>query len=110
MCHTEDFVHARSDSVDRGGTANFVIEFWSKFFAAFDDGFTFLVIWIPGIFSFGASFLAKSRESDLAEAVFDNFIAFLELIGFPIAEFFCGGLDGFSNLFDLFVGERVIVD
>ena len=58
MSHAEDFVHARSDSVDRGSAANFVVKFRSEFFTAGDDFFAFFAVGVPGVFLFGAGFLA----------------------------------------------------
>ncbi len=110
VSHAEDFIHTRSDGIDGSGATNFVIEFGGEFFAAFDDSFAFFAIWIPGIFSLGAGFLAEGREGDLTEAVFDNFVAFLKLVGLPIAEFFGGRFDGFGDFFDLLIGEGVTVD
>ena len=46
----------------------------------------------------------------MAEAVFDNFVAFSKLIFFPIAELFGGFFDGFGDFGDLFVSKRVVVD
>ena len=37
MRHTKDFVHAWRDGVNRSGATDFVVEFWRKLFAAFDD-------------------------------------------------------------------------
>ena len=75
VSHAEDFVHARSDGINRGGTADFVFKFRGEFFGAGADLFAFFTIWVPGVFSFGAGFLTESRESDLREAIFDNFVA-----------------------------------
>ena len=58
MGHAENFVHTWSDGVNRGSTTDFVVEFGSKFFAAGDDLFTFFAVGIPGVFGFGAGFLA----------------------------------------------------
>ena len=77
VSHTEFFVHARSDGVNRGGTTDFVVKFRGEFFTAGDDFFTFLAIGVPGVFFFGAGVLAESREGDLRKAVFDDFVAFL---------------------------------
>ena len=107
--HAKYFVHAWSNGVNRSGATNFIIELWSEFFAALDDGFAFFAIWVPGVFCFRAGGLAESREGDLAKAVFDNFVAFSKLVGFPITKFFGGSLDGFGNFCDLLVGQRVIV-
>lgn len=83
--HAEFFIHAGSGDIDRGGATDFIEEI-GEFFAAFgDDGFAFFEVGIPGIFSFGAGSLTEGRESDLGEAIFDDFVAFSELVGFPIA-------------------------
>ena len=78
MCHTKFFVHAWGNSIDRSGAADFVIEFWGDFFSASNDFLAFFAIWIPSVFFFGAGFLAESREGDLREAVFDDFVAFFD--------------------------------
>lgn len=108
--HAENLVHARSDSVNGSGAADFVFEFWRKFFTALNDGFAFFTIWIPGIFSFGAGFLAEGREGNLAEAVFDNLVAIGEFIFFPVAKFFSGFFDGFGDFGNLFVSEWIILN
>ena len=110
MGHTKDFVHAWGDGVNRGSAANLVVEFGSEFFAASDDFFAFFAVWVPSVFGFGARFLAEGRESDLAEAIFDDFVAVGELIFLPIAKLLSGGLDGLGDFGNLLVGERVIVD
>ncbi len=74
--HTEDFIHAWSDGVNRGGAADFIVKLGGELFAAGDDLFAFLTVGIPGVFGFGAGLLAEGGESDLREAVFDDFIAF----------------------------------
>ena len=73
--HAEFFVHTRGDGIDRGGAANFVVKFGGVFFAFCHDFFAFFAVWIPGVLFFGAGFLAEGGESDLGEAVFDNFVA-----------------------------------
>ncbi len=110
MGNTEDFIHARGDGVNRGGTTDFVFKFWGEFFAASSDSFAFFTIGIPSVFFFGAGFLAESGEGDLAEAVFDNFVAWSEFVFFPEAEFFGGLLDGFGDFCYLVIGQRVIID
>ena len=85
MSHTEDFVHAGGDSINRGSAADFVVEFRAVFFAKGDDLLTFFVVWVPGVFFFGAGFLTKGGEGNLGEAVFDNFVTRLEFIFFPEA-------------------------
>ncbi len=108
--HAEDFVHAWSDGVNRGGAADFVVEFGGEFFATGDDLFTFLAIGIPSILFLGAGFLAEGGEGDLGEAIFDDFVARLELVGFPKTEFAGGLLDGCGDFRNLFIGEGIIVD
>ena len=110
MSHTKDFVHAWGDSVNRGSATDFVIEFWGKFLATLNDSFTLLAVRIPSIFSFSASFLAESREGNLAEAVLDNLITFGKLVFFPITELFGSRFDGFGNFSDLLVGEWVVIN
>ena len=110
MGHAEDFIHARGDGVNRGGATDFVIELGSELLAACDDLFALLVVGVPGVFLFGAGFLAEGRESDLRETVFDDFIARLQFILFPVAELASGFFDGLADFFDLFVREGVIVD
>ena len=85
MGHAKDLVHARGDGVNRGGAADFVFEFRGEFFATFDNLFTFLAVGVPGVFFFGAGFLAEGGEGDLREAIFDDFVAFFELIFLPVA-------------------------
>ena len=104
MGHTEDFVHAWGNGVNRGGAADFVVEFRGEFFAACDDFLAFFAVGIPGVFSFGAGFLAESGESDLGEAILDNLVAFGKFVFFPVAEFFCSGFDGLADFLNLFVG------
>ena len=104
VSHAEDFIHTWSNSINGGGTANFIVEFWSEFFAAFDNSLAFFAVGIPGVFGFGAGFLAEGRKGNLAEAVFDDFVASLKLVFFPIAELFGGCFDSFADFFDLFVG------
>ena len=103
MCHAEGLVHARSDGIDRGSTADFIVKFGANFFATGNDLFAFFVVWIPGVFSFGASFLAESRKSNLREAIFDDFVARREFVCFPIAEFFGSLLNGLRDFSDLVV-------
>ena len=91
MGHTKFFIHARGNCIDRGGAADFVIKLGGEFFGAFDDFGALFAVGIPGIFFLRAGFLAKGGESDLTQAIFDNFVAFFKLIFFPKAEFF-GGL------------------
>lgn len=110
MGHAEDFIHAWGNSVNGGSATNFVIISRREFFGALDDSGAFFVVRVPSVFGFGASFLAKSREGDLAEAVFDNFVAGGKLVGFPITKFFGGSFDGVGDFFDLLVGKRVAVD
>ena len=110
MSHTKNFVHARGDSVDRSGAADFVFKLGRELATAGADSFAFFTIWVPGVFFFGAGFLAEGRESDLGEAVFDNFIARLELVFFPVAEFASGGLDGLGDFGDLLICKWVVVD
>ena len=110
MSHTEDFVHTRDESVDTGSAADFVFVIWCKLFDASDDGFALLAIRIPSIFGFGASFLAKGREGDLAEAVFDNLVAFGKFVSFPVAKLGSGFFDSVGDFFDLLVSEREVVD
>ena len=63
--HTEDLVHAWSHSVDGSGAADFIVELWSQFFAALNNAFALLAVWVPSILGFGASFLAEGREGHL---------------------------------------------
>ena len=108
--HAEDFVHARDESVNRSGATDLVFVIWSELFSAGDDSFTLLAIWIPSVFGFGASFLAEGRESDLAEAVFDNFVTFSEFVCFPVAEFGCSSFDSLGDFFDLLVSKREVIN
>ena len=110
VIHTELFVHAWSDGVNRSSAANFVVKFWGKFFGASADGFTFFAVWIPGVFGFGTGFLAEGGKGDLGEAIFNNFIACGKFVFFPVAEFASGLFYGIADFADLFVGEREIVD
>ncbi len=110
MSHAEDFVHAWSDGINGGSATNFVIVSWGEFFGALDDSGAFFMVRVPSVFSFGAGFLAKSREGNLAEAVFDNFITFGKLVGFPVAKFFGGCFDGLGNFGDLLVGKWIAID
>ena len=110
MSHAKHFVHARNKGVDTSSTADFIFVGWSKFFGASDDSFALLAIWVPSVFNFGAGFLTEGREGDLAEAVFDNLIAFGDLVLLPVAEFFDGLLDGLGDFGDLIVGKRVIIN
>ena len=102
--HTEDFVHAWSDGVDRGGATDFVIISWSKLFGALDDSFALLAIWIPSVLGVSAGMLAEGREGDLAEAVFDDFVAFGKLVFFPVTELFGGSFNSLGDFGDLLVG------
>ena len=104
MGHAKDFVHAGGDGVNRSGAADFVVEFGGELFTASDDFFAFFTVGVPGVFLFGAGFLAEGREGDLREAVFDDFVAGFQFILFPEAELFSGGLDGFGDFCYLFVG------
>lgn len=110
MGHTEDFIHARGDGVNGGSAADFVVKFGTVFFAEGDDLFAFFAVGIPGVFSFGAGFLAEGGEGDLGEAVFDDFVAFGELIFFPEPKFTSSALDGFGDFFNLLVGQREVVN
>ena len=110
MGHAEDFVHAWSDGINRGGATDFVVEFRGEFFAPFDDLLAFFAVRIPGVFLLSAGFLAESRECDLGETVFDDFVAGLELFLFPESEFFGGFLDGFGDFLDLLACEGEIID
>ena len=110
VSHTENFVHAWGNGVDRGGTANFVVEFRGEFFSSVNDLLAFLAVGVPGVFCFSVGMLAESRESDLGEAVFDDFVAVLELIFLPETEFAGGFFDSFADFLDLFVGEREVVN
>ena len=110
VSHAEDFVHTGSNGVDGCSATNFVIKFGGELFAALDDCFAFLAIWIPSVFGFGASFLAESREGDLAEAVFDNFVTFSDFVLLPVAKFFGGRFDSFGDFLDLSVGKRIVVN
>lgn len=109
MGHTEDFIHARSDGVDGSGATDFVFEFWAEFLASCDDLFAFFAVGIPGIFGFGAGFLAEGRECDLGETILDDFVARSELVFFPITELSGGLFDSGGDFGDLFVGEGVII-
>ena len=91
MVYAKNFIHARSDGVDRSGATDFVVELRRKFFSAGANLFALLVVGIPSVFGFGAGVLAKGGKSNLRKAVFDNFVAFGELVFFPKAEF-AGGL------------------
>lgn len=109
MSHAKDFIHARSDGVDGSGPTDFVFEFWAEFLAPCDDLFAFFAVGIPGIFGFGAGFLAEGRECDLGETILDDFVARSELVFFPITELSGGLFDGGGDFGDLFVGEGVII-
>lgn len=76
VSHAEDFVHAWSDGVNRSGTTNFIVKFRGELFATSDYLFAFLAVGIPGVLFLGAGFLTESGESDLREAVLDNFVTF----------------------------------
>ena len=108
--HAEDFVHAWGDGVDRGGATDLVLKFGGDFFGAFDDGLTLFAIGVPSVLGLGASGLAEGREGDLAEAVFDDFVARGELVSLPVAELGRGLLDGLSDFGDLCVGKWVVVN
>ena len=110
VSHTKLFVHARSGNIDRGGTADFVEKIGEFGATFFDDGLAFLGIGIPSIFGFSASFLAEGGKSDLREAIFDDFVAVGELIGFPVAEFAGRFFESCCNLYNIFIFERVIVN
>ena len=110
VSHAKDFVHARDESINAGSAADFVFVGWSEGFGAGNDGFALLAVWVPGIFYFGAGFLTEGREGDLAEAVFDNLIAFSDLVLFPVAELFGGLLDGLGDFGDLIIGKWVIIN
>ncbi len=75
MGHTENFVHTRGDGINRGGATDFVVKFGAVFFAKGDDLLALLAIGVPGVFLLGAGLLSEGRESDLGEAVFDDFVA-----------------------------------
>ena len=85
MGHAEDFVHAWSDGVNRGGAADFVFEFGGELFTAGDNLFALLAVGVPSVLLFGAGFLTESREGDLREAIFDDFVAWLQFIFLPVA-------------------------
>ncbi len=108
--HAEGLIHARSDGVNRGGATDFVVKFWAELTATDNNGLAFLVIWVPGVFFFGAGFLAERREGDLRKAVLNDFVAGLELVRFPVAEFTGGLLDGGGDFGNLFIGERIVVN
>ncbi len=110
MSHTEDFIHTRSNGINRGGTTNFIFELRTKFFASRDDFFTFFAIWVPGVFGFGVSFLTEGGKGNLREAVFNNFVTRGEFVFFPIAKLFGGLLDGGSDFGNLFICEGIIID
>ena len=46
----------------------------------------------------------------MTEAVFDNFVALSELVGFPVSKLFSGSFDSFANFCDLLVGKGIAVD
>ena len=75
MSHAENFVHAGDESIDGSGAANLVVEFGGKFFTAGDDLLTLMMIWVPGVFGFGASVLTEGAESELGETILDDFVA-----------------------------------
>lgn len=110
VSHTEFFVHAGSGDVDRGGAANLVQEVGEFFLAFGDDLFALFHVGVPSVFDFGAGFLTEGREGDLGEAVLDDFIARSELVGLPVAKFFSGVLEGCCDFYNVFWGERVVVD
>ena len=103
VSHAESLIHTRGDGVNRGSAADFVIKLGGEFFASCDDLFAFFAIWVPGVFFLGASVLAKGRESDLREAIFDDFIAFGELSFFPEAEFTGGLFDSLGDFGNLLI-------
>ena len=109
MGHAEDFIHTWGYGVDRSGAADFILEFWAELFAPCDDLFAFFAVRIPGIFGFGAGFLAEGRECDLGETILDDFVARSELVFFPITEFLSGLFDSGGDFGDLFVSEGVII-
>ena len=63
----------------------------------------------PG-FGLGAGVLTEGGESNLGEAVFDNFVALHELVLFPEPEFAGGLLEASADFCNLFVGQGVIID
>ena len=104
MGHTEGFIHARGDGINGSGATDFIVKFGTEFFATSDDFLALFAIWVPGVFFFGAGFLAEGREGDLREAVFDDFVAFSEFVFFPVAELSSGLFDGRGDFCDLLVG------
>ena len=108
--HAEDFVHTWSDGVNRSGATNFVIISWSELRGALDDSFALLAIWIPSVLGVSAGMLAEGREGDLAEAVFDDFVAFGKLVFFPVTELFGGSFNSLGDFGDLLVGERIAIN
>ena len=108
--HAEFFVHTWDNSVNGGGATDFVVKLGGFLFGESDDFFALFAIWIPGIFLFGAGFLAESRESDLGEAILDDFVAFGELVLFPEAELASGFFKSMADFFYLFVGEGIIIN
>ena len=109
MSHAKNFVHARGDGVDRSSTADFIFEFRGEFATAGTDSFAFFAVWIPSVFFFGASFLAERRESNLRKAVFDNFIARLEFVFFPVAKFASSGFDSLCDFGNLLLCEGIVI-
>ena len=110
MSHTEDLVHAGGNGVNGGGATDFVVEFWGELFTASDDFLALFTIWIPSVFFLSAGFLTEGGESDLGEAVFDDFVTGLQLIFFPVAEFFGGLFDSGGDFLNFIIGEREIID
>lgn len=110
MSHAKFLIHAGSGNVDGSGATDFVKEI-GQFFAAFlDDGLALFEIGIPGIFGLGASLLAKRRESNLGEAVFDDFVTVGKFISFPKAKFTSSFFQNCCNFYNIFRLERVIID
>ena len=108
--HTELLVHAWGGDVDRGGAADFVEEVGEEFATTGDDGFALPMVRIPSVFGFGAGLLTEGGEGDLGEAIFDDFVARGELVGFPVAEFASGLLQGLSDALNIFGLQGVIID
>ena len=68
------------------------------------------MVFIPGVFGLGVSFLAQSGKSDLRETIFDDFVAGLEFSLFPEAELFGGLLEAGGDFGHLCLGEGVIIN
>ena len=77
MGHAELFVHARGESVDGRGAADFVVELRSLFFGEGDDFLALFAIGVPVVFFGGGGLLPEGRVGDLGEAVFDDLVAFV---------------------------------